>query len=246
MHERFLLLESCLKKAMVDLKSICLEEFEFRLLKHIVNPAEITVEALCRRDMSLCSADAALNFMLSQIDKIDNDFACALYKAIKTRVLQRRNIHTTVLKFLTTGNFEGPKTTAHEIKIEIVRLLRRFKQENLVLPEESVSEFAENQNKSLKEKLEEALEASKLMKKVNNTSLEDVVSKEMQMLSLEGGRGTYLQLIYDFLIIIPPTSVECERCFSTCGKICTKVKSSLSNELISALVFLRSYLTNKY
>lgn len=41
---------------------------DFILVKTIVgvlNPVKITLEALCRRDMDLCKADAALSFILN-------------------------------------------------------------------------------------------------------------------------------------------------------------------------------------
>ena len=44
---------------------------------------------------------------------------------------------------------------------------------------------------------------------------------------------------------IPPTSVQCERAFSTTGQYATKIRSNLNDETLSSLVFLKYYNTNK-
>ena len=44
---------------------------------------------------------------------------------------------------------------------------------------------------------------------------------------------------------IPPTSVQCERAFSTTGQYATKVRSNLNDETLSSLVFLKYHNTNK-
>jgi len=56
-----------------------------------------------------------------------------------------------------------------------------------------------------------------------------------------GVRGRILQLVYSYLQSIPPTSVEAERAFSAARKICTKIRSRLSDATLDTLCFLCSY-----
>ena len=54
-------------------------------------------------------------------------------------------------------------------------------------------------------------------------------------------RGFHLQLAYDMLMTIPPTSVESERTFSIAGILCSKIRSSLSDDTLDQLIFLRNF-----
>ena len=40
-----------------------------------------------------------------------------------------------------------------------------------------------------------------------------VIRQEMTLFENGGNRGRYLKLVYDYLLSIPPTSVEAERAF---------------------------------
>ncbi|KAK9696061.1 hAT family C-terminal dimerization region [Popillia japonica] len=67
-------------------------------------------------------------------------------------------------------------------------------------------------------------------------SFETIIEKEMCLFENGGNRGQCQQLAYEYLLAIPPKSVESERAFSVAGSFVTKVKSSLGNESINALV----------
>lgn len=53
--------------------------------------------------------------------------------------------------------------------------------------------------------------------------------------------GANLTKVYKALKSIPPTSVESERVFSSAGMICNKIRSSLNDDSLDALVSLRSF-----
>ena len=59
-------------------------------------------------------------------------------------------------------------------------------------------------------------------------------------------RGRYLQLVYDYLLSIPPTSVEAERASSASGLICSRLRTRLGDETLDALCFLRSYFQKQH
>ena len=54
-------------------------------------------------------------------------------------------------------------------------------------------------------------------------------------------RGQYLDLVFNYLTTLQPTSVESERAFSAAGTICTKIRSSLNDETLDMLCFLKAY-----
>lgn len=53
----------------------------------------------------------------------------------------------------------------------------------------------------------------------------------MNLFENGGTRGHHLQLVYKYLLTIPPTSVEAERAFSAAGYIGNRLRSRLGNEL---------------
>lgn len=72
MLERFYELKSCVEKALVDIDpDLRPTQEEFKLILDIgkaLKPVQLAVEALCRRDANLVTADAILNFAFNQLD----------------------------------------------------------------------------------------------------------------------------------------------------------------------------------
>ncbi|XP_047134946.2 uncharacterized protein LOC124812399 [Hydra vulgaris] len=67
MLERFLALKTCIQKALIDLNHlVSLNESDFVVLSEIIEvfaPVKLAVDALCRRNANLCTADAVLIFL---------------------------------------------------------------------------------------------------------------------------------------------------------------------------------------
>ena len=77
----------------------------------------------------------------------------------------------------------------------------------------------------------------------DRNQLQKVTKQEMNLFEATRKRQTKLELLFNALLSIPPTSVETERAFSAAGLFVTKLKlcSGLSNKSLDALTFLRSY-----
>lgn len=73
MLERFYFIRYAVRKAAIDLKlqsSVALSDEEIEQIRTVVQVLQVvqlTVEALCRRDATLLTADAALRFMLTKL-----------------------------------------------------------------------------------------------------------------------------------------------------------------------------------
>jgi hypothetical protein len=68
-----------------------------------------------------------------------------------------------------------------------------------------------------------------------------IVKKESAFFEIEGKRGDNLESCYENLNSIPPSSVKPERVFSGCGRTVTKIRSSLHDDSVDMLPFLRGY-----
>ena len=99
---------------------------------------------------------------------------------------------------------------------------------------------------SLEKQLQRAISQkwSAIPKIPTANNIEEIVKREMSTFDAEGKRGTNLELTYEHLKTIRPTSVEHERAFPCAGQICTKIRSRLNNDTLDALCFLRAHFQN--
>ena len=74
-------------------------------------------------------------------------------------------------------------------------------------------------------------------------SLVSVIPQETSLFEGGGGRGRFLQLVYDYLLSVPPTSVESKRTFSAAG-VCVFRDANptrLDDETLDNLCLLRTF-----
>lgn len=271
MLEKFEEIKFCIQKALIDISSdIHFSDEEFNLLSSIIaalTPVKLTVDALCRKDANLLTADASLTFMLDTLSQQKSAIALELLEALKSRILLRRTELSQILQYLQKGSQDVGEVFKRISKFTIIKkivsLTKRLTHENLedtedmeVVQETSLPISSQISNETvlesdkvnvnaLKKKLQAAIDETlntspvPAFKKI--PGLEQKIKDEITFFEKTGTKGTYLQNVYDFLMTIVPTSVESERAFSAAGYICTKIRSSLDDEAIDCLCFLRAY-----
>lgn len=108
MLRRFYDLKNCIKKALVDINTTTtIEEWEIAHISDIMfslEPIQAAVEALCRRDANLITADATLIFTLKTLQEQNSEISLALFHALNQRIQERRTETSSVLHFLHTNN----------------------------------------------------------------------------------------------------------------------------------------------
>ncbi|KAG2466446.1 AF9 protein, partial [Polypterus senegalus] len=77
----------------------------------------------------------------------------------------------------------------------------------------------------------------------DDKKLDASVKAEMVVFQSNGKRGRCLEQVYQYLMTVPPTSVEAERAFSAAGILCTKVRYRLNDRMLD-MCFLHSYYRN--
>ena len=265
MLERFNQLKNCVKKALIDIASdIVILDAEIVSIKNIISallPVKLTVDALCREDANLLSADAALSFMLENFGS--DELSLKLKNKLEDRISQRRTNVSGTLQYLHNGG----KSEIHEsftrpLKNTIAKVIESFAQRlifntNMETSSGEQSEaddvievMSEEQTnpQSLMQKLHSKIQLnlssnipSSSTQKITNRSLISKIKSEMKFFEENGVRGNILESVYSFLIAIPPSSVESERAFSIAGNFCTKVRSRLGDAALSDLCFLKAY-----
>lgn len=161
MYERFYELRSCIQKSLIDLKmdsSNMFTENEFKVLEEIIGvllPVKMAVEALCRRNANLLTADATFEFMFVNLSKCNTPFAQEFSSTLLNRIKQRRTQLSSLLQYLhnrymvveknqncdLTKNLY-PKLKKAEIIKLIVSLIERINQ-NPNTDEDSTDDCAE-------------------------------------------------------------------------------------------------------
>lgn len=84
-----------------------MKEEEFEKISDIANaltPLQVAVEALCRRDASLITADAVFLFTLQKLKDLKTDLSLQLFATLSERLSERRNDLSAVLQYIHSGN----------------------------------------------------------------------------------------------------------------------------------------------
>lgn len=158
------------------------------------------------------------------------------------------------------------KTTKPLITKKIVELIERF-----ALNEESETEISDSEACTSDERATPSTSASAspaltmkeklqltIQQKMNKSNLEssakqspkgkgltNVIKREMDFFQEQNIRGKYLDKAFNMLLTVRPTSVESERAFSAAGLICTKLRSSLNDNTLNTMCFLRQHFKQK-
>ena len=94
--------------------------------------------------------------------------------------------------------------------------------------------------------LEKRIEESKYTASKTKPLQTSFIKKEMDLFEASLSRGAperpeHLELLYQSLLTLPPSSVTSERAFSAAGLFSTKIRSRLGDSTLNSLVFLRDF-----
>ncbi|GBN56050.1 hypothetical protein AVEN_24040-1 [Araneus ventricosus] len=104
MIERFHKLKVCIDKALIDIESdTTFSDLEWSKIKDLIEslqPFKLAVEALCRRDSTLLTAETTLTFILEKLVTHDTMLSAELSEALRVRIKERRAVGTGILIYL--------------------------------------------------------------------------------------------------------------------------------------------------
>ena len=140
--------------------------------------------------------------------------------------------------------FKMPSKTAlvNTAKSLMVRLFNSSAEEE---EEQDGEEHDGEEESSLESRLEQAITFQLTPGTQTRDDAYKSLMKEFNLYEATGKRTPNLDLLYNALLRIPPTSIESERAFSALGLFVTKLRSRLSSSSINMLSFLKSYYKSK-
>lgn len=274
MMERFIKLKDCVLKSLIDLKSsITFSEEEVTMLEQtvaVLEPVKATVLALCRADCNLLVADTLLNFALQKLDTLGTTMAKELAISLRTKIKERRTDLSGLLFYLHTARVTNqdkdvifnipPVCRLQDLIFSLITRLKGIESTSDIMDQNNGRgdddvEILHDSRSGTKSNTIEA-EINDMIKSVMSSvpssttkqtpdSLKECIKKEMHLLEANGTRGQNLERVYKYLLSIPPTSVDCERAFSSAGILCTKIRSRLNDSTLDSLCLLRSYFQNE-
>ncbi|KAH9634606.1 hypothetical protein HF086_009258 [Spodoptera exigua] len=264
---RFLKLKTSITKALIDLNiDIQFTDDDWRHIHELNNILDIiktVVEALCRRDATLLTADISVKFAIKKLLEMNTNLSHKMVAALRKQYAKRRLVQASILQYLTNPEkyFDDieieDKTvflrpTSDEMLRDIVNLIQRTKQS---IPLDCTPDFSRHDDDDIQvSSLTNEEELNKEISQATASAPESIsndinTTVRVEMALFENGgqrqRGRYLSLAYHHLLSIPPTSVEPERIFSSAGIVCNRLRSSLSDKTLDALIFLRSFYLGK-
>ncbi|GBP69398.1 hypothetical protein EVAR_54817_1 [Eumeta japonica] len=235
MAERFLKLKNCVKKALIDLNMLDKWNENNLLLQSIVDllqPVKIAVEALGRQNASLLTAKAIIDLWLKKIQSTttSNDLAKQFFGILKDRIEERPQRVLCLLKYLHTGHHTSQsqntdfftssisKTAligfAEELYSRLFGNIPSDRTPHVEImdaePRTSSSQVHNEPDESFANQMERAIKhiqenVPEIQEKTRAT-----LKKEFQLFENTGKRTESLELLYQALNTIKPTSVENE------------------------------------
>lgn len=249
----FLKAKNAIKKTLIDFELANLWNDQhvpvLEMLVEVLTPVKDAVEALSRRDSNLLIADAIMNTLFDQLLLIKSSFSQALTESIKEKISQRRDDKMLALiSYLKNpDNFNAnSKTSKSSLKLYAEPIYKRLFDQSISQISSSDDDISETQvDDCFKMKLKTAIDNAKANPKKPKSYQANLLKKEFDLYEASNIRTKNLDDLYNALLTIKPTSVDSERVFSVAGNFVTKIRNRMSNELLNALVVLKTnFLTN--
>ena len=263
MIERFITLEERLNKVLDDLglQKLKLSSEEIQLLTDIVaalEPFKVATEFLCKRKCNLVEAEDIIKFTASKLRATDSDLSRKLLLSLETRYLNRRNSNLVSLaKFFknpdSLSNYEDTYKMPSKATItkNAKALHQRLFSDNtetsaLTSKAEPVEEVTSEP--SMAKMIPMVKQLSDFLKQQSSgksSEVQDTFAREVGLFIVGRKQTAELQLLHQALQVVPPTSVEAERVFSAGGLFLTKLRSSMSDNTLDKLIFLKLFFALK-
>jgi len=254
MIERYLQVKEEVKEALEYFNSLHLlapidEKYLINIQK-ILEPVRIAAEALARNDATLFTAESVIELLCSTLEKntdspITSNFLVCLKREIDKRRnikllslvqymlhpknLMKRNVHFDYCSKLSTVAF-GKKI-----------IERLFKSDESAESDSEDNDEPELLNTDLKSQFQKAISTAMVSISSKPVGLSSSVQKEFLFFEVSGEKSHNLTLLFDALQTAKPTSTDNERTFSIASRVCTKIRTRLSDENLHIIVFLKYF-----
>ena len=173
MLERIIKIKLPVQKALLDLGvQIDLSDLEFTQIEFLtktLSPIKIAVEALCRRDSNLITAEATIKFLLDELNISPSYYSTRVLEAIDQRIIQERYTDASVIiQYLHNPQAQlERKGAVKKFCSELLSRMGGYREKEITLDQieptkitDNLSEGIESENISIAHKLQVVIDAS--------------------------------------------------------------------------------------
>lgn len=252
MINNFLKLKMCVNHTLLDFNLDTFDDGELHLLNSlykILHPLQIAVTQLSSDTATHIDSEGILRFLNKSIRNQENPFSNRLFTRLKERIDQRRIVLlNTLVIYLHSGCFPKSDNTFHyatkvqtrEYAIGLFNKYFKNFENGEIVSDDSSDDSSEHSFETLEEQLRSS------MKKINNPTRKSknnnlTLVVDFDHLDKFKKRTDRLDLLYNALLSINPTSTISERVFSVSSSIKLKQKNRLSPKHLNCVLFLKYY-----
>ncbi|UYV71585.1 hypothetical protein LAZ67_8003773 [Cordylochernes scorpioides] len=211
MLERLLSVKSAIQKALIDVNAnVHLTDEDFDIMTQT----------------RLLTAEATVKFLLEELQAQSHSLSKDLQKSFQKRILEERcNKTSLVLQYLHNPQAQlEKKKMAKDFSVKLLLRLKplqeqmaevRIQADNSQLPrslQERHEPSQSNDHLTIERRLQEAIEAASstsiAIPTPDAASYSTMINHELNIAAQSGKRGPHLESVYQYLLTIPPTSVE--------------------------------------
>lgn len=254
MLKNFVKIAQPIKKALTDLNLIELWNEDYvskasNILKTL-EPIQLTIESLSRKDATLLSAEGALKFLFQELEQNESELSQEMLERIKFEIDIRRNsVLVGLLKYLTNPQQVPEDNDIFFTNPPKTKMLSLAKQLLSRLFEKNTEEISSNKTQTvnsddIRERLKNAINAETTPA---SSSIEAIktIDKEFKLFETTKKPTENIKLLQAALLTIKPTSTQNERNFSVAADFVTKKRNRLSDSIVDILCFLKNYFRKK-
>lgn len=254
MISTFLKLKECVNHALLDLHLETFSEAEIKLLENLaqtLQPLEIAVKKLSSDSVTLLDSEGIWLFLLKSLKKQNNTISQNVLVSLKQRIQERRNVVlNTLFLYLHSGGFPvSTEYITYSSKYQVIYFAEELFNRLFINPDssdlsessESDLEYFESESQNLEDEListlKEIQNPSKKAKVVKTSDLKE----DFEYLDKFSKRSNKLNLLYNALLTINPTSTISERVFSVSSLIKNKLRNRMSPNHLNCILFVKYY-----
>jgi hypothetical protein len=208
----------------------------------VLTPIEEAVVKLSAEDSNLIIAEGAINFVCVSLKQQNTELSRNMLKALQVRVSQRRKQDlVTLIIFLCNGKYPKNNEFLKYSSKPLVKELAVKLYDRMFPSNNSRVENEEPEEQDVSEVFNIEASISSFQQKQQNSDLINTVDKDLKYFELTGNHPKSLQLLYDALLSIRPTSTFNEQVFSVAGNFKNKIRNRTSEKTLNALVWLKIF-----
>ena len=219
----------------------------------VLRPIRLAAVGLGRRDANLLTSEGIFEFLLNELKNLNTEISLKLLYALEERIQERRQVElATLLLYLQnpqniSSSAKKSSVLSLASKTEIIKLSGKIL--SRIFPnsyaetdsdEEQIEETTYQSNAFLKEVMEKSIHKFLEDPEQKHTNPK-TLKAEFSLFEATNKRTKNLDLLFDALKTIKPSSVASERVFSISGNIVSKIRTRLSHRSVDILCFLKSY-----